>query len=338
MNPNKDTYDFESFNLILFIRDKFKPILIITVIAAVVSIIVSLLIQPKYKSSVILFPAPAVSLSKSLLGTNITSKTVATFGEEEEVERLMQVLNSDELRQLVIQKHNLMKHYEIDTTSKFPKTQLLKEYEDNVSINRTEFMSIKVEVLDKDPRKAASIANDISAFVDTVMNQMKRERAKKSLNIVENEYQSLQNSIKQLEDSLTQIRMQGVNDYSSQSEVFNEAYAKALLNNSPRAKVLKEKIDILSKYGSAYIAISQFLENQYSQLSDLKARYAEAKVNANKTLSHKLVVNRAHAAEKKSYPVRWLIVVVSTASAFILAIIVLLVLDNIKRVLRTGKK
>jgi hypothetical protein len=44
------------------------------------------------------------------------------------------------------------------------------------------------------------------------------------------------------------------------------------------------------------------------------------------------VVNVAKAAEKKSYPVRWLIVLVSTLSVFLLSIVVMLILENVRRV------
>jgi uncharacterized protein involved in exopolysaccharide biosynthesis len=40
----------------------------------------------------------------------------------------------------------------------------------------------------------------------------------------------------------------------------------------------------------------------------------------------------AKPAEKKSYPVRWLIVLVSTLSVFLLSIVLVLILENVRRV------
>ncbi len=42
------------------------------------------------------------------------------------------------------------------------------------------------------------------------------------------------------------------------------------------------------------------------------------------------MVDRAYKAEKKSYPVRWLIVVVSTFSAFILAVLSIIIIQTIR--------
>jgi hypothetical protein len=46
-------------------------------------------------------------------------------------------------------------------------------------------------------------------------------------------------------------------------------------------------------------------------------------VDATQSLPHKFVINTAYKAERKSYPIRWLIVVVSTFSVILLAIIFL---------------
>ena len=45
------------------------------------------------------------------------------------------------------------------------------------------------------------------------------------------------------------------------------------------------------------------------------------------SLPHTFVINTAYEAEKKSYPIRWLIVVISAISSLILAVIVLSIID-----------
>jgi len=48
-------------------------------------------------------------------------------------------------------------------------------------------------------------------------------------------------------------------------------------------------------------------------------------------------VNRAWPSEKKAYPIRWLIVVVSTISAFIFGVLVIIGVENYQRVI-SGKE
>jgi uncharacterized protein involved in exopolysaccharide biosynthesis len=328
-------FDFDSSNLILFLYKWRKPLIIISVAAAVSAVIFSLpfFIPPKYKSTVILFPTSTASVSKSLLAKNAqTKQDLLEFGEEEQAEQLIQILNSDEIRTRVVQKYDLMNHYDIDTTSQYKYTNLFKEYESNISFKRTEFMSVKIDVYDTDPQLAADIANDIAALLDSTKNRMQKERAYKAMSIAEHEYFSMRDYVKLLEDSLNELRAMGINDYESQAERLTEYYAKSILEGKTGAtKQLEEKLKILSQYGGAYVSIRDMLEYEKEQLSHLRAKYQEAKVDAEQTLPHKFVVNNAFKAEKKSYPVRWLIVVVTTISAFLLSILVIVALENFKK-------
>ncbi len=325
---NKYRNSFDSIDLIVFIKKHFKTLLIISFIGAVVSAIISLTITPLYKSTVIMFPTPSTSVSKALLTESVSAKAVSTFGEEEEVEQLLQVLQSDEIREKVIRKHNLMEHYDIDPDSKFKYTNLTRTYNSHVEIERTKFMSIKIEVLDKEPEMAAAIANDIAMLVDSTMNRMQKPRVMMALDVVKNEYLDLKHQIETLEDSLNTLRDLGVYDYESQAEVYSDAYAQAIAKGLTRnVKELEEKMKILAKYGGAYVSIRDFLEHEKKHLSEVKARYAEARVDAEQDLPHKYIVDHARVAEKKSYPIRWLIVVISTFSTFVLTLITLILVE-----------
>jgi uncharacterized protein involved in exopolysaccharide biosynthesis len=122
----------------------------------------------------------------------------------------------------------------------------------------------------------------------------------------------------------------GINDYETQSQVFNEQYATAIAkNNSAGAKLLEEKLKILSTYGGSYVSLRELHEAQIKQLALIKAKYEEAQVDAEQILTQKFIVNKATKAEKKSYPIRWLIVVISTFSALIFGFIVLLLMENL---------
>ena len=229
--------DLNSGNLIVFFYKWRKPLSIITLVALVSSIVVSLLIENKYESTVILFPTTTSSISKALLSENNSGKEdVLRFGEEEEAEQMLQILNSDEIRDRVIEKYNLAQHYDIDDDLKYKFTELQKEYESNVTFERTKFMSVEISVLDHSPDTAAMIANDIAAFLDTVKNRMRREVAMEALKIVEDEYTSQKSYIKELDDSLTEIRGLGIINVRAQAERLTEQLAIAILQGKKNKK------------------------------------------------------------------------------------------------------
>lgn len=324
-------FRFDSIDLLLYVYRRKIPLIVISLFAFLVSLIASLTIPPKFKSNVIMFPTSSTSVSKTLLTDNPSQKGILTLGEEEEAEQMLQVLNSGQIRDRIIMKYDLMDHYEVDPYSKFPLTRLRNKYKKNISFKKTQFMSVEISVLDTDPQMAANIANNIASLVDSTMNLMQQDRAFLALKVVQEEYFSLRDQIRVLEDSLNVLRGFGVYEYESQAEVFSNAYAIAIAEkNIEGAREIEKKLKVLEKYGGAYVSISDFLEYEKEHLSELKAKYAEAQVEANQNLPHKFILDQAYKAEKKSYPKKSLIVFVSTVSAFFLALILMFVFESIR--------
>lgn len=337
MQENKFTElrDFDSTSLGVFLFSWRKPLIIICLIAAVLALLFSspLFITPLYKSSVVLFPVSSNSVSKALLTDQPAAKSdILEFGEDEQTEQMLQILSSSQIRDRIVKKFNLMQHYEINPDSKFKYTNLYRQYESNITFRRTEFMAVKITVLDREPQMAADIANTISELLDSTKNTMQRERALKGFMIVQQEYTRLQTEIVEMEDSLRKIRELGVYDYESQSEMINQQLAIEIARGNTRGiNALEEKLSLLARYGGAYVSLRDMLEHEKKQLSYLKARYEEAKVDAEETLPQKFIVESAYSAEKKSYPVRWIIISISVISAFLLSVLVIISLDKFGR-------
>lgn len=326
---NDQSYDINSNGIFQFLKRRRNVLLITSALAFISSIIFSLLIEDKYESSVVLFPSTTTSISRALLNDeNYKEKDFLEFGEEEEAEQLIQLLNSDTIRNYIIGKFDLMNHYDINPEAEFRQTELYDEYKSNIDFYRTKFMSVKIEVLDTDKEYAAKIANEISKKVDEVRNNILQKAAKQGFVIVEKEYKSLVSEINRMEDTLNQIRAKGVQDYETQVEVLSNQYGAALVKgNNAAAKALENKLDTISKYGGKYLSLVQQMEYEREKLSDLRKVYAESRVNAESTIDQTFIVNRAYPAEKASYPIRWLIVVASTIATFLFTMIVLILFD-----------
>lgn len=326
---------FESFDLLRYMYKRRYPLLALTLLAVVASVIASLMITPRFRSTVVFFPAPSTTASRLLYLDSPFARDPELFGDEEMVEQMLQVLNSDEIRSKIIEKYDLFNHYVIDPESKFPATSLHKIFRKNISFRKTEYMAVVIDVLDKDPARAAVMANDIAALLDSTMNRMQKEKTRKALEVVENEYLNLQNEIRVLEDSLSYIRSKGVIAYDSQAEAYYQAYASALLNKDDEAvRLLEGKLKVISRYGGSYITLSHMLVNQLNSLSVLKAKYQEAQVNYNSEMPVKFILDNAYPAEKKAYPMRWLIVIVSTFSVFVLSFFLFLIMDTLRKKFR----
>jgi uncharacterized protein involved in exopolysaccharide biosynthesis len=332
-NEMKKGEDFDSSNLVIFLYKWRKPLFIVMVVALVGSWFFSLpwFITPKYRSTVIMFPASSSSISKSLLNEQaVKGQDITAFGEDDQAEQLLQILNSNKIRDRVVRKFDLMKHYDIDSTSSYKYSKLFKEYEKNINFRRTEFMAVEISVYDIEPQMAADIANNIASLLDSTKNDMMRQRSVKGFQIVETEYKALLADKDEIVDSLISLGNMGVNDQEYQSQVYNQQYAIAIMNGNRTAQAaLQKKLDVLGKYGGIYMALKNLLEFKTEQLTLLETKYKQAKVDAEENLPQKFVVSDAYKAEKSSYPIRWLIVLVSTISALFMSIIVIMVMEKI---------
>ena len=335
----KQCNSYSSKYLCKLLMDYRRPILIILAVAALCAIIFSApyFITPLYKSTTVVYPTSSNSTSKVLISTTYQSeKDIMNFGEDEQTEQMLQVMNSNRVRDKVISRFNLMEHYDIKPDSKYPYTKLNKLYDARIKFRRTEYNAVRITVLDSDPALSAQMANDIAEIFDSTMNQIQKEVAVKAFRLVEDEYNTLCAEMAQLEDSLNTLRRLGVFDYESQVEMLTQQMAVELgKSNTQGIKNIQEQLDILAEYGGASYAINERLDNDRLQLSLVKSKYEEAKMDATQDIPRKFVVTSAYQAERKSYPVRWIIVVVTVLSTFLLLLFCIVAYDRSRNFFRS---
>jgi hypothetical protein len=63
-----------------------------------------------------------------------------------------------------------------------------------------------------------------------------------------------------------------------------------------------KKLNILAAYGGAYVELSKKMDGEIERLKQLKAKYASAKMNANLTIPHIFIVDKAIRSERKAVP------------------------------------
>jgi tyrosine-protein kinase Etk/Wzc len=331
LNNSKNNYT-DSFTVAVFLYKWRKTLIILGIAAAVLSAIFSspFFITPLYKATVIMYPASSNSISKSLLNENaIAKQDILEFGEDEQTEQMLQILNSNRIRDKVIARFNLAEHYRIEPGARYHQTRLYNRYESNITFKRTEYMAVKISVLDKDPQMAADIANQIAALLDSVKNDMQKERAMQGFKIVQAEYLSQQAQVAKMEDSLTQLRKLGVHDYETQAEMMNQQLAMEIARgNAKGIKALDDKLKILAEYGGPYVSIRDALEHEKKQLSYIKARFEEAKIDAFEDIPQKFIVENAYKAERKAYPTIWIIVLLSTIGTLLAGMLVIFFVER----------
>jgi len=321
----KNEMEMNSLDLLGFLWKNRKSILIIGFIAAVVSSFVALVIEEKFESTVTLYPSKTSSVSFGEI--NNEDQTVSKFGEEEEAEQMLQILESAKIRKEIITKFDLLNHYEIDTTGKYIFTELNETYADNISFTRNKNGAVLITVLDKSPDTAALIANEIADLFDRTKNAMIHARAITDFNIKKEKLKKLESEMQSLRDTMSVLSSLGVVTADAYQGL-TDAMLKA--GDLKTKNEYKQKLAMTEKFGSLLKAFQIETEFLSERIATLKSSYEQAETDANSFPSHKFTVEEASPAEKKSYPVRWLIVVISSLSSVLFTCIILLFNEKIK--------
>jgi Chain length determinant protein len=320
MTENTDEFSEERQGLLLFIWRKRLTILIVTGIAFVASIIIAISLTPLFKSTAIVFPAATSTVSFSEQRNAKASSM--DFGEEEQAEQLVQILQSSRIRNRIVTQFDLMNHYEIDANDPNKNYKLGKEWGEHIVFARTRYGSIQIDVLDVDPELASRMANKIVDLIDTVKNEMVRERTVPAFEINQRKKQMLEEEksiiLAQL-DSLSQIgvlpdgpRENLASDYNASKNPVDRAY-------------FKNAMDVNRQYGATYDGLAMLRDEKITKLTKFEDAYEQAESDANTNFNHKFIVEPAVVADKKDRPKRMIVVLLLTTGAFIFTIFVLLV-------------
>ncbi|MFI5134251.1 MAG: hypothetical protein ACHQD9_00230 [Chitinophagales bacterium] len=311
----------EQFNLIAFFKLIWKwrkPILIVTGVGIVGSVIITdpHIMPPYFESSSMFYPLnPQMTSSGSLFsgGDNYL------FGGSSDVDRILSIAQSAPLELYIVNKFKLFQHYKIDSARQsYPIYTVLKELEDNYTAEKNDKGAVVITVADKDRFLAAQMANEIVNKIDQTNRDLLNENKKKVLDIYKTKLQEKEDEVKNLTDTIFTLKQEfnlytDIEDLSTQVQSSKGSKGADYDAASERVKVLEEK-----KKGAI------------RELNNNIVQYEQYKASINTEVPTLFVLEKAFPAEKKSKPVRWLIVLGTALVSFVLAALAILLIERFK--------
>jgi uncharacterized protein involved in exopolysaccharide biosynthesis len=306
-----NTY-FNSKNLIDILLKWKIHLAVIVVITVILAVFFSssLIITPLYKSYAIMYPS-----------------NVSPYSDENETEQMVQIMQSRDIRDSVVKEFNLAKHWKIDSSYRFFMSTLDWVYSQRVKVGKTPYLAVTLEVWDPDPGMARDIVNAMMKFYNLKVRALHKEK----FGEVVNNYQTIMAYKKQSLDSLSDRVKElgtkyGLMDYQAQTR----EVMRALVGPGGRMADAQRYRKALEEKGGEMKMVEELMTSEAEGYSFLKLDYDRAVLDYHRNYTYINLLTKPYAADKKSYPIRWLIVVVSVVAVLFLSLIVIGVVENRK--------
>ena len=299
------------FRLIL----KWKIHLLVVLLAAIILSAVfssKLFITPLYKSTAVAYPS-----------------NIKPYSSESETEQMLQLINSGDIRDSVIHKFNLGKHYGLDQNDPVYLSTLLYVYGKRVSIKKTEFESVVIEVLDANPKQACDMVNAILYFYDIKVRTLHKTKFGE---VVANYTYILKGMRLQL-DSIQRL----IDGVTGSSGIHNSIPSPELVssfNHFDKEKKPKNA-EKIARRGQArkdgeIVLLSSLAMSESEAFSEFKLKYDQAILDYNRYYTYSNIVTKPFPADQKAYPKAWVIIAVTTLATFMLSLIIISIIENQK--------
>ncbi len=271
-------------------------------------------IKPKFKSSARIYP------------TNIW-----VLSEESESEQMLEIINSRDIKQQMMEAFRLDEVYKVDRNSPYYMTYMMDIYNENVNAGKTKFETVEINVMDYDPQRASNMCDSIIHFFNKKMREMHKKKDWEMVEIINKGLERKYIELDTLSSNLALMRKEyGILDYLSQVERVTEGYVTALANGrmaSADARKIQDLYNNLAEKGTEARVLEVKFSSAVNAIDSLN-RIRDVYISEfEKDITYAHIVEHPVPADKKSYPVRWLIVAFSALSAVFLAVLVFLILD-----------
>lgn len=314
MMTENQKYLESNWKILNYALEYWRILIGVAIVAAILAAVFSSpkFITPKFTSSAVIYPA-----------------NLGQYGSETPLEQMLQYLQSSSVRDSIIRKFDLHAEYKIDPEGDKSKHYMLGAYYEHVSIEETAHEAVKINVKSKDPAKAKEMVEGIIHQVNLKIRNTEKEKYLEIVYIAEELLDKRKARMDSLEKLTKKMSLEyGIVDLPTQSERITEGYISFLKSGKKGEdfKDAKKMYDNLVEHGRTYHDLNIQLTDAVVKYNKTLEEYQLAMKDYNKMQTYTNVIVEPQVADKKSSPVRWLIVVFSVAGAVTFTFFLLLLL------------
>lgn len=322
--------------------------------AAVASIAISFILPKWYAARSTLIPPQSENLAAGLSAL-MQGISLPGFGSvtppSADTQLFMAILDSRTVREQLIKEFNLMPVYRARTLD-----DALRTHRSLASVRLTDQGVVEVVVEDRDPRRAADMANAWVRDLDTFNKNVRMTAGKKSRLFLERQLEETRRALEQAEDTLTAYQRANKNAplsaelaaavqagsqllarrlalqvrLNAATDLYQESAPQVVQLHSELA-ALDRQIDSLPPLTMQYARLLRDLKVQEQVFALLVGQYEEAKIREARDVPTVEILDAATVPQRRSRPIRWLFCTSITLAAVILSVGTAFVAEFVRR-------
>jgi len=309
--------DFSFSELTRIVSKNFKFIAGIGVLAAICSIIFSseIFIKPRFKSTAIVYPS-----------------NISEYSEESRTEQMLQLFESSDIRDTLINKYGLFSHYDIDSTGESARFYVINEFNSRVQIKKTKYEAVEVVVEDESPKLAYLMVNELLKQVNLKARNLQRSKSMEIVEMSKRQLLEQEARMDSIDRKLNQLRKEkGLLEYEMQTQEASKGVYRLAAQGKTGSKDYndaRKTLENLAESGGEFKMLYEQAELANEYYNKLMEEHQTAINDIRKDLTYTNTVVYPEIADKKHYPVRWLIVFTAVFSSVLFSIIVFLFIEK----------
>lgn len=354
METNENLLD-----LVVLLWKKRKPILIASILTAVITALISLMLPNYYQASTLFYAASPDLAKPAPLGNS--ESDIKIYGNDHDIDRLLSISKSSEIKEYLIREFDLFNHYEIKPDSKHAKHKLLLKLNKLFEVKKTKLDAISLSIEDVDIDKSALMANAARDQVELISRRMIKENHSKLIQSYQANIKAKEVQLNSLKDSLYNTRVKfKVFNTASQGEAFGstmvglegkiqntKAQISFLKNTSaPKDSILilqaklggfesqlsglKGDIQMYNNGYPAIITLERDIKNSTEQLAQDRERLKQLEAAFNSDFNTIHIIEKAEKPVYKSRPKRSIIVIGLAGLMFVLSCFWFILMEQFK--------
>lgn len=327
------------------------------IVVTLITIGVSLVLPEWYKSTASILPPKEQDLLSGLGGAGSLlkglsgNKSIGGLGKNQGSYNYFAILRSRSAMESVINRFNLITVYDINDKNI---EKAIKQLVENTRFETQEEDNITIEVYDKDPQRAADMANYFVDILNDMSIQLGTREARNNREFIESRLEQCKIDLKKAEEALRENQEKSglifaADENNSTIAAYAELYAlkakkeieigvlertvtadnAALQQIKVELSELAKKLNTFPKAGIEGLRLYRDVAIQQKIMEFILPLYEQARVDEQKNIPVLLVLDKAVPAHRKTKPQRMLIVAVASVLSLFFSVLLVYIMNSV---------